>query len=119
MLPETLASFALDRIVTSPHARCVETVRGLALARGLPVELRDELLPDAPLDDTWALLVSLPEASLACTHREVFQGLFGGAVTCEKGAAWILEREGEILVPTAYLPSPTSQERAIRPGVPA
>lgn len=112
MLPETLASVALERIVTSPHARCVETVRALGLARGIRVELREELIPDTPREDVLALLRSLPEASLACTHREVFQRLFDGEVTCEKGAAWLLEWKDGVAVPAAYLPSPTSQDRA-------
>jgi phosphohistidine phosphatase SixA len=113
MLPDALASFALDRIVTSPHARCVETVRALGLARSLRVETCEELVPDAPLQDVLRLLDSLPDAAVACTHREVFQRLFDGEVTCEKGAAWVLERRDGILVPAAYLPSPTSQERAV------
>lgn len=111
MLPEALASIPLDRIVTSPHARCVETVRALGLARGLRVELSDALEPDTPVEEVAAVLDGLPEAALACTHREVFERLFGGEVTCEKGAAWVLERRDGLLVPAAYLPSPTSQER--------
>ncbi|HSJ92631.1 MAG TPA: histidine phosphatase family protein [Gaiellaceae bacterium] len=111
LLPESLVSFELERIVSSPHARCVETVRGVALARGLRVEERDELLPAAPLEETLALLAALPEAALVCTHREVFQRLFDGDVTCEKGAAWLVERREGRLAPVAYLPSPASQER--------
>ncbi|MFO7572210.1 MAG: histidine phosphatase family protein [Gaiellaceae bacterium] len=111
LLAESLAGVALDRIVTSPHSRCVETVRALGLARGLRVEPREELLPDAPVKSTRALLDSLSEATVACTHREVIQRLFDGDVTCEKGAAWVLERRHGLLVPVAYLPSPTSQER--------
>jgi 8-oxo-(d)GTP phosphatase len=112
MLPDALASFALERIVASPHARCVETVRALGLARALRVETYEELAPDAPLEDVLRLLGTLPENTVACTHREVFQRLFDGEVTCEKGAAWVLERRDGALVPAAYLPSPTSQERA-------
>lgn len=116
MLPQTLASVALERIVTSPHARCVETVRALGLSRGLRVEPREELVPDASREDVLALLASLPAASLACTHREVFQRLFDGEITCEKGAAWLVEWRDGIVVPAAYLPSPTSQERAASVG---
>jgi 8-oxo-dGTP diphosphatase len=55
MLPQTLAGVTLERIVTSPHARCVETVRALGLARGLRVELREELVPEASREDVLAL----------------------------------------------------------------
>ena len=46
-LPQALAEHAIERVVSSPHARCVETVEALARSRNLRVELRDELLPDA------------------------------------------------------------------------
>ncbi|HSI97359.1 MAG TPA: histidine phosphatase family protein, partial [Gaiellaceae bacterium] len=112
LLPEALSGYAIERVVASAHARCVETVRALALARGLRVELRDELAPDAALTDTLALLDELPDAALVCTHREIVERLFDGDVTCEKGAAWLLERSDAGWRPTAYLPSPTSTDRA-------
>jgi phosphohistidine phosphatase SixA len=112
LLPDALSGHPLERIVSSPHARCVETVRALALARGLAVEQREELAPDAALADTLALLDELPDDALVCTHREVVERLFDGRVTCEKGAAWLLERRDRKPFPAAYLPSPVSQERA-------
>lgn len=111
LLPGALGGFELERIVSSPHARCVETVRALALARGIRVEERGELEPEAPIGKTRELLATLPDAALVCTHREVLQRLFDGEVTCEKGAAWLVERHEGRLVPAAYLPSPSSQER--------
>jgi 8-oxo-(d)GTP phosphatase len=116
LLPAALTTHPLARIVSSPHARCLESVRSLSLARRLPVEQREELAPDAPLADTLALLAELPDESLLCTHREVFERLFGGEVTCEKGATWLVERRDGRPVPVAYLPSPTSQERAATPS---
>jgi hypothetical protein len=94
--------------VSSPHARCVESVRAVALDRGLRLESDDALAPDAPVEETRALLDLLPEASLVCTHREVIERLFGGELTCEKGAVWLLERRDGRHHPVAYLPPPTS-----------
>jgi phosphohistidine phosphatase SixA len=111
-LPSALAAQTIDRVVSSPHARCLETVAPLARRLGLEVECREELAPDASRNDTLALLAQLPESALVCTHREVFERLFGGEVTCEKGGTWIVERRGRARVPSAYLPPPTS---AIRP----
>jgi len=112
LLPEALAGYPVERVVSSPHARCVETVRAAALARNVEVELREELAPDAPLADTLALLVDAPDASLVCTHLDVIQRLLGADVACEEGAAWLVEQvEGSVRA-IAYLPSPTSQERA-------
>lgn len=84
-LREALASHPIERIVTSPHARCVETVRPLARLKGIAIERREELQPDAPRDRILALLDELPDTALVCTHREVFERLFDGEVTCEKG----------------------------------
>lgn len=119
LLPEELAGYSLERIVSSPHARCLETVRAIALARGLAVESREELVPDAPLDAIRALLGELPDDSLVCTHREVFERLFGGEVRCAKGALWIVERLGGLVRPVAYLPPPTSRRPAEAAASPA
>lgn len=116
LLPDALGGYQIERIVSSPHARCVETVRALALARGLQVEIREELAPDAPAADVLALLAELPDSAVVCTHREVIGRLDDREVTCEKGAAWVLERRGGRLQPVAYLPSPTSQARTGTPS---
>jgi 8-oxo-dGTP diphosphatase len=103
-----LSRHVLDRVVTSPLARCVETVVPLANGRRLPVERRNELLPEAPLEETLELLVELGDASLVCTHREVVQKLFAGEIACEKGGAWVLERVDALWLPTEYLPPPSA-----------
>jgi phosphohistidine phosphatase SixA len=105
-LPAVLAAYEIDRIVTSPHARCLETVAPLAQSLGLELECREALAPDASRRDTMRLLAELPETALVCTHREVVERLFESEVTCEKGAAWLLERRGRRLVPVSYLEPP-------------
>lgn len=104
----SLAGQKIDRIVTSPLARCVETVIPLAESRRLVVERRDELLPDAPLDATLTLLTELPDTALVCTHPEVIRQLVSDEVTCEEGGTWVLERDGAHWTPAAYLPPPSS-----------
>jgi len=110
-LPEAFAGHRIERIVASPHARCLQTVLPLAAATGLEIELHEELVPDASIRNTLALLDELSATSLVCTHREVIERLLQGQVRCEKGAAWLLERRDDGWVPVAYLPSPTSLER--------
>lgn len=110
-LPEALSEHAIDRVVSSPHARCVETVGALARSRHLRVELRDELLPDASIENVCALLDELPDSALVCTHREVIERLFD--LTCEKGGTWLLERRDGALEPVAYLPAPSSVPRVL------
>ena len=101
----------ITSIVSSPLARCLESVVPLAESRHLVVESRWELEPDVPLDDLLTLLADLPDTTLACTHREVFEKLLGWDVTCEKGGAWVFDRSGSELVPALYLAPPA--------GVPA
>ena len=104
----TLAGRRLVRIVTSSLPRCVQTVVPIAESRRLVVEPRDELLPDASVEDVMALLVDLPDASLVCTHLEVFLQLFAGEISCEKGGAWVLERVGVLLSPLEYIAPPST-----------
>lgn len=103
-LAAALSAHAIERIVCGPHARCVESVEPLARLRGLTVEVREELAPGASPDETLELLGELRDDSLVCTHREVFERLFGGEITCEKGGTWIVEGG----VPVAYVPPPSS-----------
>jgi broad specificity phosphatase PhoE len=108
----TLAGQKIDRIVSSSLTRCVQSVIPLAESRGLVVERRDELLPDALVEATERLLGELPDAALVCTHREVILRLFRGEITCAKGGSWLLERNGSLWSPAAYLPPPASVAEA-------
>jgi 8-oxo-(d)GTP phosphatase len=106
----SLAGHAIDRIVSSPHARCVESVAGLARGRDVDVECREELAPDASRNDTLTFLAELADDTLVCTHREVFDRLFRGSVTCEKGGIWIARRDARRRAPQllSYLPPRSS-----------
>jgi phosphohistidine phosphatase SixA len=106
----------ITSIVSSPLARCLESVVPLAESRHLVVESRWELEPDVPLDDLLTLLADLPDTTLACTHREVFETLLGWDVTCDLGGAWVLERSGSELVPALYLEPPAAVRAAERYG---
>lgn len=110
----TFADREITRIVSSPLARCLESVVPLAESRHLVVENRWELAPDVPAHDVLTLLLDLPDTGLACTHREVFERLLGWDVTCEKGSAWVLERSGSELVPALYLAPPAAVGAAER-----
>jgi 8-oxo-dGTP diphosphatase len=113
-LPEALAGHVIDRVVSSPHARCIESVGALARGRNLRVEVRDELVPDASIEDARALLDEMPDSALVCTHREVIERLFDSELTCEKGGTWLVERrEDGVLQPVAYLPPPSSVPRPL------
>src|SRR5262245_41132321 len=113
----SLADREITQIVSSPLTRCVETVVPISAARGLAVETRWELEPESALDDIVTLLIDVPETTLVCTHREVFEKLVGWDAPCEKGAIWVLERSGRELAPALYLEPPaavpTGQRQAV------
>jgi len=110
----TLADQEIERVVTSPLARCVETVIPIAESRRLVVERRLELLPEAQLETTMELFAELPDATLVCTHWEVILQLFEGDVMCEEAGAWVLERVGILWSPTAYLAPPGAVQDAFQ-----
>ena len=73
-LAAALSAGSVRRVVSSPYARCVETVKPLAAALGLEVELDDRLAEGAGL----AAQVLLEEDGVvACTHSDVIHDLIG------------------------------------------
>jgi len=95
-----LAEFDLDRIVTSPYLRCVQTVEPLARSRELEIELDDALGADH-LDDVPSVLERLRGQDAAvCTHGDL---PWLGSRPFKKGSVWVLDEAGE---PARYLPPP-------------
>lgn len=98
-----LAPFELERIVSSPFERCIQTVEPLAAAFGLEVELSDELAEGAGDERVRSLLAGLRgTAAAVCGHGPELVPLFGRT---KKGATLVVEaangRLGELgrLVP--------------------
>jgi 8-oxo-dGTP diphosphatase len=93
-LIEKVEGRELERIVSSPYVRCVETVRPLAEERGLGVEARNELAEGAIRAEILALLDELEGSSfLLCTHGDVVFELLGEGM--KKGELRIVERDGD------------------------
>jgi phosphohistidine phosphatase SixA/ADP-ribose pyrophosphatase YjhB (NUDIX family) len=116
-LVRVLSSRPIQRILSSPAVRCIETVRPLADQRGLAIEPRDELLEGAPLSGLLALLDELRStASVLCGHGDlipaVVEHLEGQSMVIgsdrgwKKGSVWALEREAGLIVRATYVPPP-------------
>jgi 8-oxo-dGTP diphosphatase len=116
-LVRVLSSRVIERILSSPAVRCVETVRPLADHRGLPIEPRDELLEGAPLSGLLELLDELRSTpSVLCAHGDLIPAIIEhlearGALVgpdrgWKKGSVWVLEREAGLVVRATYIPPP-------------
>jgi phosphohistidine phosphatase SixA len=91
-LVDALSGFELDRIVSSPYLRCVQTMEPLAQARGLPIEY-DERLGADRLNEVPEVLDCLRgEEAAVCTHGDL---PWLGDRKFKKGSAWVLDAAGE------------------------
>jgi phosphohistidine phosphatase SixA len=99
-LVEALADYDLDRIVSSPYVRCVQTVEPLAKARGLEMELDEQLGADR-LHEVGQVLERMKGQNAAvCTHGDL---PWLGDRKFKKGSTWVLD---ENLEPVRYIPPP-------------
>jgi phosphohistidine phosphatase SixA len=99
-LVDALAGYTIDRIVSSPYLRCVQSVQPLAEARGLEIEL-DEQLGATRLDEVGEVLERLRgEKAAVCTHGDL---PWLGDRKFKKGATWVLNGE---LEPSRYIKPP-------------
>jgi 8-oxo-dGTP diphosphatase len=114
-LVDSLAELPLQRILSSPYIRCVQTVEPLARARGLTIGETDSLAEGAGLPAVLALFGELAGTpSALCTHGDIMQevcehlverGLIRPSeLRYEKGCAWVLEEGDGELVAARYVP---------------
>jgi phosphohistidine phosphatase SixA len=117
-LATMLGAQPFSRLLTSPYARCVQTMEPLAATRSLALETADELAEGAHVPATLELMLSIARDGPAalCTHGDVMMyavdELLAGGVSLEgplewqKGATWILEADDGAFVRGRYLPPP-------------
>jgi 8-oxo-dGTP diphosphatase len=108
---------AVERIVSSPFLRCVQTVQPLANDRALPVDESEALSEGAALAGVLQLVDGLNGgAAVLCSHGDVIPTLVehlaadGMAVEGEpdwrKGSLWILERDGDRILRGRFVAAP-------------
>lgn len=93
----------ISRVLSSPYARCVQTVEPLASRHDLKVEPVAELTEGAPFEAVLELFDTLPDHAVACSHGDVVlatidalirRGLeVKGNPDFRKGAIWVLDRQ--------------------------
>jgi 8-oxo-dGTP diphosphatase len=119
-LPALFEGQSFARLLSSPSIRCVQTLEPLAEARGLPLELAEELREGAPVGEALELMLTLGHEGPAalCTHADVMmdtiEELFTGGVRLDgplefkKAATWILDVQERTFTSGRYLPPPES-----------
>ena len=115
-LVERFRGLEIARVLSSPFARCVQTVEPLARSRGLEVETADELAEGVDLNRAVDFVRSLEAVpTVLCGHGREIEALVGAfrswGATVEgrglaKGSVWVLEREDGRVVSARYLPAP-------------
>lgn len=85
-LVSELMPFQIERILSSPYRRCVETVEPVARARGVEIECRAELSEESQDDDGAALVRELIDSDnvLVCGHGGLEHAI-PGAHKLDKG----------------------------------
>jgi phosphohistidine phosphatase SixA len=90
-LVEELAPFTIQRILSSPAVRCVETVVPLAQARGLEIEQRAELGEELQGSEGAELVRDLVGTrALVCGHGGLERAI-PGAPHLKKGAFFVVD----------------------------
>ncbi|TMD08655.1 MAG: hypothetical protein E6J02_04525 [Chloroflexi bacterium] len=97
-----LAGLPLERLLSSPYLRCVQTLEPLGRSRGVKVETAEELAEGAGLEAAQGLIRRLGEVPAAlCIHGDVCLDLLDELVLkrvitrdqarCQKASTWVLE----------------------------
>jgi 8-oxo-dGTP diphosphatase len=89
-----LDAYRTERILSSPAVRCVGTVEPLARARGLAIEVREELAEEQQSSAGAELVRSLRGTdALVCGHGGLEQAALAEAPRWKKGAVLVLDDE--------------------------
>jgi phosphohistidine phosphatase SixA len=94
-LTTELAAFPVERVLSSPYDRCVQTVEPLAASRGLTVEVREELGEERQSTDGAQLVRSLAgDPVVVCVHGGLSDVAFGERQ--KKGETLVVDADGRV-----------------------
>lgn len=115
---DALGDAGIERIMSSPARRCIETVQPVATALGLGIEVDDALWEGHGATAAMALLARLVEAgqpAALCSHGDVIpmmldtlaaRGVPLQGVGCAKGSIWRLDLSAGDVVGGSYTAVP-------------
>ena len=116
-IAESLKDVPIDKMLSSPYIRCVQTVEPLAARQRLPVEVCRELQEGAGVAGALRLIRRFERKNVVfCTHGDIVEDLLerligDGLVSraranLEKGSTWVLEEKNGRFTSARYLPAP-------------
>ncbi|HEX8769534.1 MAG TPA: phosphoglycerate mutase family protein [Acidimicrobiales bacterium] len=107
----------VERVLSSPFVRCVETVEPLADKLGLHVEIAETLAEGARTKDAMGLVRSLEVNAVLCSHGDVVPKILDALADQDgldlppdypyaKGSTWDLLAEAGKYVQASYIAPP-------------
>jgi 8-oxo-dGTP diphosphatase len=96
-LPERLASYRVEAVLTSPALRCVETVAPLAAALGLTIDLRHELGEDRHDGEGVDLVRSLAGRDVVVCGHGGLQAALVDPPKWKKGSIFVVDGELKVV----------------------
>jgi 8-oxo-(d)GTP phosphatase len=116
-LEAALSQYRVDRVLSSPARRCIQTVEPLAASRGLAIEESPALAERSSGDGVLELVLTAEQTGLVlCSHMDVIAEFLshlgrarlmrGLAVRAENASTWLIEVSGGQLKAARYLPAP-------------
>ena len=116
-LTELLNNEPIDKVLSSPFTRCVQTVEPLATARKLPVESRKDLEEGSGGESIVRLVQEFQGRNVvACTHGDLVEELVEQLIQkgllsrsqakMEKGSTWVLEETAGKITGARYVAAP-------------
>ena len=114
-LVKPLRKVATGTLVSSPYARCVQTLEPLAERLGVKVTADERLAEGGSFRDVLEMLAALPDGSVLCSHGDVIPDTIAalerrgcriaGDPDWRKASTWVLERDdGEVVRATCWPP---------------
>jgi 8-oxo-dGTP diphosphatase len=116
-IAKSLEKAGIERIVSSPYKRCIQSVKPLAKAIGAKVEIEEALAEGPDIDAAYDLIDSLVgyntvlsshgDVIPATINRLMWAGLtLESRFYCSKGSIWVVEVDNGRFTTGHYLPPP-------------
>ena len=115
-LVRLLGDTGVERVLSSPFLRCVQTVEPLALELGRAVETDPRLAEGSSRRQVIELAAAVGAPSVLCSQGDVIGDVINdlvarslvspGDARAQKGSTWVLDLEGGVVQAARYLPPP-------------